>query len=110
MVVSSVSIACHSAAEGRALSLEAVKLQLTGADAPDQAVKGADVVYTDVWASMGQKEEAAERKRVFQDFQVRAVHAVLHAYAWHVSSLTFMLCASWHVIDRSCPMLRYVIF
>jgi ornithine carbamoyltransferase len=28
------------------------------------------VVYTDVWASMGQKEEAAERERIFADFQV----------------------------------------
>lgn len=37
----------------------------------EQAVKGADVVYTDVWASMGQKEEAEERKRIFQGFQVR---------------------------------------
>ena len=35
-----------------------------------QAVKGADVVYTDVWASMGQKEEAEERKRRFKGFQV----------------------------------------
>ena len=35
-----------------------------------QAVKGADVVYTDVWASMGQKEEAEERKRQFAGFQV----------------------------------------
>ena len=35
-----------------------------------QAVKGADVVYTDVWASMGQKEEAAKRKEVFKSFQV----------------------------------------
>lgn len=35
-----------------------------------QAVKGADVVYTDVWASMGQKEEAEERKRRFAGFQV----------------------------------------
>jgi ornithine carbamoyltransferase len=33
-------------------------------------VKGADVVYTDVWASMGQKEEAEERRRQFQGFQV----------------------------------------
>ena len=38
-----------------------------------QAVKGADVVYTDVWASMGQKEEADERKRRFQGFQVLPV-------------------------------------
>jgi len=35
-----------------------------------QAVKGADVVYTDVWASMGQKEEAARRKEIFKSFQV----------------------------------------
>ena len=35
-----------------------------------QAVKGADVVYTDVWASMGQKAEAAKRRAVFSSFQV----------------------------------------
>ena len=37
---------------------------------PKSAAHGADVVYTDVWASMGQKEEAAERERIFADFQV----------------------------------------
>lgn len=37
---------------------------------PFEAVKGADIVYTDVWASMGQKEEAEERKRQFKGFQV----------------------------------------
>lgn len=37
---------------------------------PLQAVQGADFVYTDVWASMGRKEEAAERERAFQGFQV----------------------------------------
>eukprot|EP00270_Netrium_digitus_P015460 TRINITY_DN541_c0_g4_i2.p1 TRINITY_DN541_c0_g4~~TRINITY_DN541_c0_g4_i2.p1 ORF type:complete len:383 (-),score=91.71 TRINITY_DN541_c0_g4_i2:518-1666(-) len=37
---------------------------------PFEAVKGADVVYSDVWASMGQKEEAAERMKRFQGFQV----------------------------------------
>ena len=35
-----------------------------------QAVKGADVVYTDVWASMGQKDEAETRKQQFKGFQV----------------------------------------
>ena len=37
---------------------------------PFEAVKNADVIYTDVWASMGQKEEAEERRRKFKDFQV----------------------------------------
>lgn len=37
---------------------------------PKEAVKGADVVYTDVWASMGQEEEAAKRKRIFAEYQV----------------------------------------
>ncbi len=36
----------------------------------NRAVKGADVIYTDVWASMGQKEEAEERARIFAAFQV----------------------------------------
>ncbi|CAD7702978.1 unnamed protein product [Ostreobium quekettii] len=37
---------------------------------PAEAVSGADVVYTDVWASMGQKDEAEQRRRDFQGFQV----------------------------------------
>jgi ornithine carbamoyltransferase len=37
---------------------------------PMQAVKGADIVYTDVWASMGQEEEAKERIKVFMPYQV----------------------------------------
>ena len=37
---------------------------------PKSAVKGADVVYTDVWASMGQKHELEERRKRFQGFQV----------------------------------------
>ena len=37
---------------------------------PTAAVKDSDVIYTDVWASMGQKEEAKEREKLFADFQV----------------------------------------
>lgn len=37
---------------------------------PMDAVKGADIIYTDVWASMGQKEEAEQRKKDFAGFQV----------------------------------------
>ncbi|HHY96212.1 MAG TPA: ornithine carbamoyltransferase [Firmicutes bacterium] len=35
-----------------------------------QTVRGADVVYTDVWASMGQEAEEKERQRIFMPFQV----------------------------------------
>ena len=37
---------------------------------PYVSVKDADVVYTDVWASMGQKEEAEERRKLFSKFQI----------------------------------------
>ncbi len=37
---------------------------------PMEGVVGADVIYTDVWASMGQKEEAEKREKIFADFQV----------------------------------------
>ncbi len=35
-----------------------------------EAAKGSDVLYTDVWASMGQESEAAERKLIFKDYQI----------------------------------------
>jgi len=39
---------------------------------PTQAVEGADVVYTDVWASMGQEKEREERKKRFVGYQVNS--------------------------------------
>ena len=39
---------------------------------PQEAVKGADVVYTDVWTSMGQEAEAVKRRKAFAGYQVDA--------------------------------------
>ncbi|KAJ0256489.1 Ornithine transcarbamylase [Hirschfeldia incana] len=44
------------------------KIEIT--NDPKEAVIGADVVYSDVWASMGQKDEAEYRRKAFQGFQV----------------------------------------
>ena len=49
--------------------------QATGAEVrllrhPQEAVDGADVVYTDVWASMGQETEATARRHDFEGYQV----------------------------------------
>ena len=37
---------------------------------PHEAVKGAHVIYTDTWTSMGQEEETAKREQVFPPYQV----------------------------------------
>ena len=52
----------------RALDRSIGKIVLT--TDPVEAVSNADVVYTDVWASMGQEGELDDRKRVFELFQV----------------------------------------
>ncbi|WP_341303446.1 ornithine carbamoyltransferase [Pseudomonas sp. TMP25] len=58
---------------------------------PQQAVAGAHLVSTDVWASMGQEEEAAERMRQFQPYQV--TRALLDAAA---DDVLFMHCLPAH--------------
>ncbi|MED5448288.1 MAG: ornithine carbamoyltransferase, partial [Planctomycetota bacterium] len=39
---------------------------------PAEAVRGADAVYTDVWASMGQESEKSKRESAFAEHQVNA--------------------------------------
>jgi ornithine carbamoyltransferase len=52
----------------RFAALSGSRIQLT--DDPYKAAKGADVVYTDVWVSMGQEAEAGKRRRAFLGYQV----------------------------------------
>jgi len=44
--------------------------EVTVGEDPADAVRGADVVYTDVWASMGQESEAEDRRRRFAGYRV----------------------------------------
>jgi ornithine carbamoyltransferase len=51
-----------------------------------KAVTGANAIYTDVWASMGQEDEAAERATIFAPYQVNErlfSHAAPHAVFMH---------------------------
>jgi ornithine carbamoyltransferase len=58
---------------------------------PHVAVTGADAVYTDAWASMGQEHEATQRAEIFQSYQVnRALMAKAASHA------VFMHCLPAH--------------
>ena len=68
---------------------------LTATDDPVAAVTGADAVYTDVWASMGQESETDTRKTIFAPFQV---NAALMAHA--APGALFMHCLPAHRGDE----------
>lgn len=72
-----VTVSCPRGYEPNLIAFDMAKeaAKATGAKIevvhdPKEAVKGADAVYTDVWASMGQEAEAAERRRIFMPYQV----------------------------------------
>lgn len=48
------------------------KTQVILTESPEEAAKDADVIYTDVWASMGQEEEAEKRREIFRKYQVNS--------------------------------------
>ena len=52
------------------LAAEVPELELEITTDPRAAVRGTAAVYTDVWTSMGQEKQRAERRRAFADFQV----------------------------------------
>lgn len=74
---------------------------------PQEAIQGADVVYTDVWSSMGQEQEQEQRKKVFAPYQI---NEMLMRYAGQ--DAIFMHCLPAHrgeevtaeVIDGPCSV------
>ena len=49
-----------------------IDAEITISNDPISAAKNADVIYTDVWASMGKEKETAKRKKIFKPFQVNS--------------------------------------
>lgn len=76
---------------------------------PKEAVKNADIIYTDVWASMGQEKEAEERRKIFKDFQVN-LELIKHAK----NDYLFMHCLPAHrgeeVIDEVIDSTNSIVF
>lgn len=66
-----VVVACPKGYEPNPAVVDRTGAKVVVDDLPS-AVEGADVIYTDVWASMGQEAEAAERKKAFAKYQVNA--------------------------------------
>ena len=60
----------HRLAEARAACRSGARVDLVRS--PQEAVSGADAVYTDAWTSMGQEPSADERRRVFEPYRVDA--------------------------------------
>ena len=79
-----VSVACPKGYEPDAelMKWAAENGSFTCTESVLEAAKDADVLYTDVWASMGQEAEAEERKKIFAGYQINSdVMAVAHADA-----------------------------
>ena len=69
-----VSVACPKGYEPDAELMQWAKEngKFTCTESVLEAAKGADVLYTDVWASMGQEDEAEARKKIFKNYQINA--------------------------------------
>ncbi|MBR2346402.1 MAG: ornithine carbamoyltransferase [Clostridia bacterium] len=79
-----VSVACPKGYEPDAeiMKWASENGSFTCTDSVLEAAKDADVLYTDVWASMGQEAEAEERKKIFAGYQINSdAMAVAHADA-----------------------------
>lgn len=75
-------------AKAEALKTGAFVLMTTD---PKEAAKDADVLYTDVWTSMGQEKESAKRAKIFKNYQInkklaalaRNDHLIMHCLPAH---------------------------
>lgn len=76
---------------------------------PEEAVKGSDVIYTDVWTSMGNESEAELRRRHFAPFQVNR-----HLFELANPDAIFMHCLPAHrgeeVVDEVMDHTRSAVF
>jgi len=76
-------------AAARTATASGSRIELTSD--PEKAAAGADVIYTDVWTSMGQEKEKAKRLRAFRGFQVNGKlcskadrgHIIMHCLPAH---------------------------
>jgi ornithine carbamoyltransferase len=113
---SSISIATPEKYEPDAAVVEAAKklAAQTGGKVevtndPVKAVTGANAVYTDVWASMGQESETAQRKLIFEKYQVNE-----RLFACAAPDAVFMHCLPAHrgdeVTDAVIDSPRSVVF
>lgn len=75
----------------KAKAIGGTSSEITITTDPIEAIKNADVVYTDVWASMGQESEQKAREKLFASYQV---NTELLKYA--KSDYTFMHCLPAH--------------
>lgn len=88
-----VSYACPKGFEPNSFIVRQAKARakegggsITAFEDPFEAVKGANALYTDVWASMGQEDEQIEREKIFGDYQLNEdlyKHAAPNAVIMH---------------------------
>lgn len=86
-----LNIACPEGFDPMPELMEANKDRITLVRTPEEAVKDAHLVVTDVWASMGQEEEQAEREKAFAGYQISP--ALMNTAA---SDALFMHCLPAH--------------
>ncbi len=84
-------IACPKGFEPKNELITANKNRVTLVGSPQEAAKGADLLVTDVWASMGQEEEQADRIKQFAGYQLN--HELLSHAA---SDALYMHCLPAH--------------